>query len=96
MNEAVTLRVGSKTAPGLLKSSIVAHIRNGKTVVLDSIGVPASYNATKGLILARGQLAVYGIGMTIVPAFQEVVIEKEEEEEKEVKTGIRWILGGTI
>jgi len=92
MSGTITLKVGSKTAPASLKSSIAGHIKSGRIVVMDSIGVPANYVATKGLILARGALAVQGIGLSMVPTFQEQIIDSKVE--REVKTGIRWVLSG--
>ncbi|MBS3885729.1 MAG: stage V sporulation protein S, partial [Dethiobacter sp.] len=41
MENNIELRVGGKTAPSLLKSSIVGHVKSGKTVQIDSIGVAA-------------------------------------------------------
>ncbi|MBS3947203.1 MAG: stage V sporulation protein S [Dethiobacter sp.] len=93
MEGNIALRVGGKTAPGLLKSSIVGHIKSGKTVQIDSIGVEANYIATKGLILARGQLAVYGITLVMAPGFQELRMENSVE--NDIKTAIRWIVKGT-
>ncbi|MBS3983230.1 MAG: stage V sporulation protein S [Dethiobacter sp.] len=93
MENNIELRVGGKTAPSLLKSSIVGHVKSGKTVQIDSIGVAANYNATKGLILAKGQLAMHGITLVMTPGFQ--VLKMENSVENDIKTAIRWIVKGT-
>lgn len=89
----ITLKVSGKTtAPTALKSAIVGHIKDGRTVYLDSIGVLANYVATKGLILARGQLLMQGTDLSMTPVFQELKID--DPTDKEFKTAIRWILKG--
>jgi len=93
MESKILLKVANKTAPASLKSSIAGHIMSGKTVQLDSIGVVANYIATKGLILARGQLASQGITLVMTPVFQQLMIENSVD--NEIKTAIRWILKGT-
>lgn len=86
----VTLRVAKDTNPVDLKSSIVGHLRSGKTVAVDTIGVATNYIATKAAILARGELDIQGIRLNLIPSLWDYEIK--ESHDVPIKTGVRWII----
>lgn len=89
---SITLRVGAATNPGALKTSICAHLRDGKEKVdILCVGVAANYIVTKSIIMARGHLAMVGKKIKYEPYYEEVIIDaKNRHEEERKKTAIRW------
>jgi stage V sporulation protein SpoVS len=55
------------------------------------VGVASNYNATKAIIMARGQLQMVGKEMNFEPYFMDVTIEdKNGINEGAKKTAVRW------
>lgn len=88
-DNVMVLKVGGTTVPGSLKTAIVGHLRAGRNVYMDTIGVAANYIATKAIILAKGYLSTVGETLQFNCIFFDCFIGGEEDNQK---TGIRWIL----
>lgn len=87
--EEVVLLVSGKTAPGALRTAAVEHLKKGKIVHLDCIGVASNYVATKAIILIKAYLSTMGQEVKFTPIYKDFVLM---DTKSEVKTGIRWTL----
>lgn len=70
--------------PLSVSSAIANFIKSGHIVEADAIGVPAVYNQSKALVMARGFLASSGLEVQCQPSFQGMEIDGK------TKTAMRW------
>ena len=87
--EEKVLLVGKATSPGALRTAAVGHLRKGKVVHLDCIGVAANYVATKTIIMIRAFLSTMGYELEYTPIYKDYILKDSEDR---IKTGIRWTL----
>jgi stage V sporulation protein S len=75
----VILKVAGRSHPGKVAGAIAGLIREGKQVEARAIGAAAVHQAIKGVIIARGYLAIDGIDVICIPGFTDVDIAGQEK-----------------
>lgn len=92
-NSSIILKVGGITNPGSLKTAIIGHLRDGKTVHAVSVGVAAVYVTTKAIILVRGHMEMINRKLNYDCYYEDVLIDDPTSpNEKRQKTAIRWTM----
>lgn len=87
------LKVSSSGSVVSVYISIVKCLRQEGIVHLDSIGMKASYNAVKALIMAIDELSAEGYKTNLRPGYINVEVENPIDSTKD-KTAIRFTLVG--
>lgn len=72
------LIVSSKSSPAKVAGALVNALRTEKKVELQSIGAGALNQAVKAVAIARGYVAPTGKDLICVPAFTDLIIDKEK------------------
>lgn len=72
------LRVSSKSAPASVAGAIAGLVKDGKPVVLQSIGAGALNQSIKAIAVARGFLVPEGIDISFTPSFSRIMIGDSE------------------
>lgn len=80
------IKVSSKSIPKKIAGMIANVFKESDSLEVQSVGAGALNQAIKGIIIARGFVAPSGKNLSIIPAFNDVLIGKEE------KTGIKLIV----
>lgn len=86
--EEVVLLVSKSTNPASLRMAAAGHLREGKIVHLDCIGVAANYVATKTIITTRAFMLTLGYELEYTPIYRDYLLNGTNS----IKTGIRWTL----
>lgn len=79
------IKVSANSKPAAVAAAIAGELRSHHHVTLQVIGAAAVNQAIKALVLARGNLAPYGLDLTIQPELVKVADQSSLEE----KTAIR-------
>ena len=72
------LIVSSKSSPAKVAGALVNALRTEKKVELQSIGAGALNQAVKAVAIARGYVAPTGKDLICVPAFTDLILDKEK------------------
>lgn len=72
------LKVGTKSDPNKVAGALANVLREKGNVEIQAIGAGALNQAIKGIIIARGFVAPSGKNLVCIPAFSDIVIDKEE------------------
>lgn len=80
------IKVSSKSIPKKVAGMIANVFKESDTLEVQAVGAGALNQAIKGIIIARGFIAPTGKNLSVIPAFTDVIIGKEE------KTAIKLIL----
>ncbi len=79
------LKVSSKSSPKSVAGAITAITREKRPVELQAVGAGAVNQAAKAIAIARSNLALFGIDLVCIPAFDNVMIDDEQ------RTAIKFI-----
>lgn len=74
----MTLIVSSTSVPAKVAGALVNALKTANKVELQSVGAGALNQAVKAVAIARGYVAPMGKDLICIPAFCDVVINKEE------------------
>ena len=80
------LKVSSKSNPSKVAGAIANMFRENKIVEIQTIGAGSLNQAIKAVAIARGFVAPSGDNLTVVPAFNDIIINGEQ------KTAIKLII----
>ena len=80
------IKVSSKSIPKKVAGMIANVFKESDSLEVQAVGAGALNQAIKGIIIARGFIAPTGKNLSVIPAFTDVIIGKEE------KTAIKLIL----
>lgn len=83
--EVFIVKVGSGTTPAKAANAIMTYVLKGYKVYVDTIGVAATYAASKAFVLAQKALQQNGISIAYLPSYKDVEINN-----KDFKTAISW------
>ena len=73
------LKVSSKSNPSKVAGAIANVYREYGSVEIQTIGAGSLNQAIKAICIARGFLAPSGQNIVVVPAFSDIIINKEEK-----------------
>ena len=76
------LKVSKNSNPNSVAGAIASLVKENKKVEMQAIGAGALNQAIKAVAIARGFVASAGINLVCVPAFTDVDIEGEEQENR--------------
>ena len=80
------LKVSSESKVQSVAGALSAVLREYGKVELQAVGAGAVNQAVKAIAVARGYVAPNGIDLIVVPAFADILIDKEE------RTAIRFFV----
>lgn len=85
------LKVSSSSNVNSVYLAVLKYLRQDGIVHLDAIGMKASYNALKALIMATDELVMEGYKTNLRPRYIDVEVENPIDSTKD-KTAIRFTL----
>lgn len=80
------LKVSAKSRPSSVAGALANAFKTKHVVEMQAIGAGAINQGIKAIAIARGYVAPSGKDLIVVPAFSDILIEKEE------KTAIKLIV----
>lgn len=70
------LKVSSKTNPKKLAGALFLGLKeNGGEISIQAVGAGAVNQAVKGVTIARGMSAPFGMDLVLIPGFQDIKID---------------------
>lgn len=86
MRETILLKIKNNSEPQKVAGAVIAYLKEGKKVELQTIGAGAVNQAVKSIAIARSYIAQEGINLSCISAFTDVEVEGEK------RTGIKFII----
>jgi len=72
------LKVSAKSNPNAVAGALAGVIRERGSVEIQAIGAGALNQSVKAVAIARGFVAPSGIDLICIPAFTDILIDREE------------------